>query len=403
MAKASWEFYIRWIALLLLTFQAASHAIVMRYSRGILKEKFITTGAVIMMEVVKGVICVVAILRDPQLGGTIDKTVAHCVYLLRTALPLSIPAGVYFIQNNLAFLALQHLDAPTFNVLAQLKLLTAAVFAVILLKRRLSSRKWRALFLLIVGVVLIILATDQTSRAAAAAAAANGEPMSGKVAAPGSILIGVAATIGMVSCSGLAGVYFEKVLKSTAQVNLFERNVQLSFYSIIFGLVQLLLFDATELFEKGFFYDYSRWTWANIMVGAVGGIIVAVVVKYTDTIMKGFATSAAIVLTSFFSHFVFGTELDAFFALGVAVVIISIFNYSEEDMVVPASNPAAAPLAPAESFSKAVSPSSSPSALSSSQVDHRAPTPARLLSEHTAGGVASRSVEIELGSTRRSE
>jgi UDP-sugar transporter A1/2/3 len=56
-------------------------------------------------------------------------------------------------------------------------------------------------------------------------------------------------------CSGFSSVYFEKVLKSTTQITIFERNFQLALWSILFCIAGLL-FDYKEISEKGFFHEY---------------------------------------------------------------------------------------------------------------------------------------------------
>jgi drug/metabolite transporter (DMT)-like permease len=54
----------------------------------------------------------------------------------------AVPAAVYALQNNLLLLAVSRLDAPTFLVLSQAKVLTTAGFSVLLLGRRLHPVRW---------------------------------------------------------------------------------------------------------------------------------------------------------------------------------------------------------------------------------------------------------------------
>ena len=63
---------------------------------------------------------------------------------------------------------------------------------------------------------------------------------------------------------------------------------------------------------------------------AAGGILVAMVMKYADNIVKGFAVSVAIVMTSLLSVVLFGVSIDLVFAVGAALVIVSIFNYNDQ-------------------------------------------------------------------------
>jgi len=319
--RSSW--YIPAVTLVFLALQNSGHSICIRYSRGILREKYITSGAVWMMELLKCSLCLAVI--SYQRGV---QTSAYLKTLLRSSLPLAVPAGMYFMQNTLSFVSLQNLDSAVFNVLSQTKLLTAAVFSVILLNRTLSWRKWCALFLLVTGVAMIVTATDPNARKCHGTETVA---VAVKPAPQGNFWLGVGCVIALCFSSGFAGVYFEKILKSASDISLWDRNFQLSFYSLFFGWIQLFIVDHELLMSKGFFYDYSWVTWLSICIGAIGGILVAVVVKYADNIIKGYATSTAIIFTSLFSYFFFDITLDVNFALGVFVVIISLFNYGEED------------------------------------------------------------------------
>jgi UDP-sugar transporter A1/2/3 len=69
-------------------------------------------------------------------------------------LKLLVPAGLYTLQNNLLFIALSSLDAATYQVTYQLKILTTAMFSVFMLGRQIDSTKWVSLVILMAGVSL---------------------------------------------------------------------------------------------------------------------------------------------------------------------------------------------------------------------------------------------------------
>ncbi|CAF4349687.1 unnamed protein product, partial [Rotaria sordida] len=132
--------------------------------------------------------------------------------------------------------------------------------------------------------------------------------------------------------SGLAGVYFEKILKSN-DVSVWICNIQLGIFGIIFGTITMYLSDGPEVKEKGFLYGYTNMVWTATLVQSVGGLIVALVVKHADNILKSFATSAAILLSCIVSIVLFDFQLTLLFTLGAALVIFSIFLYSKPELI----------------------------------------------------------------------
>ena len=141
-------------------------------------------------------------------------------------------------------------------------------------------------------------------------------------------LVGLVAVI--VSClmSGFAGVYFEKILKGTKQT-IWLRNVQLGFIGMFSGYVTMEINDGSRVRQNGFFFGYDWLVWVVIFIQAFGGLMVAVVVKYADNILKGFATSAAIILSCIASMYFFDFKLSLPFTAGATLVIISVYMYSK--------------------------------------------------------------------------
>jgi drug/metabolite transporter (DMT)-like permease len=127
--------------------------------------------------------------------------------------------------------------------------------------------------------------------------------------------------------SGLAGVYFEKILKNS-KVSIWVRNIQLGLFGSSFALVTVYLSDFEAVKAKGFFFGYNTLVWINILVQAGGGLLVAIVIKYADNILKGFATSIAIIISCLASAYLFGTVIDLVFTIGTFLVVLSVVLYS---------------------------------------------------------------------------
>lgn len=229
------------------------------------------------------------------------------------------PSFLYVIQNNLLYTSASNLDAATYQVTYQLKILTTALFTVLILKRTLMGTQWAGLLVLLVGVVLVQLA-DTTPTSAA------------KLPVEQDRFLGFSAALGACVLSGFAGIFFEKILKGS-EISVWVRNVQLSFLSLPLGLFTTFVADFAAVSEKGFFFGYDGFVVYVIILQAVGGLIVAMVVKYADNILKGFATSLAIVISCIASIYLFDFVLSGQFMMGVILVIGSIYlyNYKPQD------------------------------------------------------------------------
>lgn len=172
------------------------------------------------------------------------------------------------------------------------------------------------------------------------------------------VLLGVALVLTQATISGFSSVYFERVLKKTGagkQPSIWERNFQLAAYSV-------LVLGATSIAENmnqsvtaaeagapssgaaGFSF-FKGWSLVPVVICVMSGatgLVIAATLKYADAVLKCLATSCAILVTSTAGYFLFHSVIDVFVAIGMATVVLAVFNYTLD------ATPAPAPLSPPE-------------------------------------------------------
>jgi len=301
-------------SLVLLCLQNVVVILVMRHTRSRPGDMYLSSTAVIMTEILKLITSLVIVFC--QEGRSLSRFLQHLNENITQkpvdCLKISIPSFIYVLQNNLLYLAVSNLDAATFQVSYQLKLLATALFSVIMLKKPLSRMQWCSLVILFIGVSIVQFQPHDPSKSEAT----NQSPALGMIAVLASCLM-----------SGFAGVYFEKILKGTVQ-SIWLRNIQLASIGIVLGILTMLINDGKVLYEKGFFFGYDGLVWFVICVQSFGGLMVAMVVKYADNILKGFATSSAIIISCITSMILFDFQLSLQFSIGASFVMLSLYIYN---------------------------------------------------------------------------
>ena len=110
----------------------------MRYTRSMPGEgQYITQTAVIMQEVLKGLACVLLLLKD-------EGTLSSAWEKPNEALKTSVPALLYLVQNNLQYVAVGYLDAATYTVSYQSKVIWSGMLSMVLLGRKLGAHRFAA-------------------------------------------------------------------------------------------------------------------------------------------------------------------------------------------------------------------------------------------------------------------
>ena len=206
---------IKYSALFLLVAQMVGLVLLMRYSRLASSAKneplYLASTAVFLMEIMKLVICFGVVLY--QMSGNISHFVReihhHTIGSPLEMMKLTIPSLLYTVQNNLLYLALTNLDAATYQVCYQLKILTTALFSAVLLQRTFSCMKWTSLIVLTVGVAIVQLSgSSGTHQHAANSDHHDSVRELADQMESHNRFIGLVAVICAACTSGFSGVYF---------------------------------------------------------------------------------------------------------------------------------------------------------------------------------------------------
>lgn len=309
---------LKYASLLFITIQTSVLVLSMRMSR--LTEEsnlYLISTVVLCAEVLKLILSLTYVIIEEgfNLKSALELISDQVFLNFSDTIKVLLPSALYVMQNNLLYIAISRLNAVVYQVLYQTKLLTTAMFMVLILQKNLRLYQWIALLLLCAGIILTQLSTSPTSTSES------------RETVQSSSLIGFFAILIASFSSGFAGVYFEKILKGTAP-SIWIRNIQLALFGIPLSLFGVIAYDFDNIKNQGFFHGYSMLVWFVVLLQAFGGIGVAFVMKYADNILKGFATGLSILLSTVISYFVlndFSPTILIF--LGAVFVIAAVMLY----------------------------------------------------------------------------
>lgn len=232
---------------------------------------------------------------------------------------VAVPALLYTVQNNLIYVALANIEVVAFQVLYQTKLLLTALLSFCFLGSRFSVLQWMSLLMLTAGVIAV-----EMSDASSAGPAKADKPRHDRARG-----MGAAASLMSALLSSCAGVYFEAVVKRKEQnaPSLWVRNVQLCVFSVPLAAFAVVYQWGHIQKAGGVFIGFDAYANMLVLLNAAGGLVVAVVVKYGDNVLKNFTTSCSVILGTIISVVLFDFKLTLQFVWGAALVLIAAYLY----------------------------------------------------------------------------
>ena len=70
----------------------------------------------------------------------------------------------------------------------------------------------------------------------------------------------------------------------------------------------------------------------TVFNSAIGGLIVAAVLKFADSVLKGYATAISVIVTGVMSMVLFDTKLHIVYFMGIVNVVIAVLLYNGKNM-----------------------------------------------------------------------
>ena len=136
-------------------------------------------------------------------------------------------------------------------------------------------------------------------------------------------LLALAGLIAETVLSCLCAVYMQKIFKNSFD-ELWIRNAQMSFFSILFYIFVIVYFDLTFIPTKvGILFSF---------LGAFGGILVALSLFYCGALTKVISTSSSIVLTTICENIIRKEGLKFTVTCFYTIVSLSVLLYATENI-----------------------------------------------------------------------
>mmetsp|Transcript_19411 Transcript_19411/g.35168 ORF Transcript_19411/g.35168 Transcript_19411/m.35168 type:complete len:348 (-) Transcript_19411:64-1107(-) len=240
---------------------------------------------------------------------------------MRQCLEFSVPALIYFVNNNLVFLILDHVSPTTFQLLSQLKTVFTGLLFRLFLGKKLTAYQYIAIWQLAAGT------------------ACSQIPLNQLESSP-NVTTNLGVILSVVSCvlSAFGGIYSEKLLKKgngKGSDSIHWQNIQLYGWGILFNFFGMYIepffheVKAPPLGQQqSFWYGYNRWAYVVIINNALNGLAISAILKYADNIARVYAHAAAMLLTMTLSVFLFGQDPTPQLLIAIAVVSASAVQYN---------------------------------------------------------------------------
>lgn len=279
----------------------SANTFAVRLSRTQSDSQYSTSLLLLLVDILKVTVCWFA------MG---DKRRVTCRLRVSTALP----GILYTWQTQLLLYSATYLEATVYQVLGQVKIATAAFFCWFILGKTYRPSQILSLFGLMLGTAMV-QASHKPVHLLALTHAQH---------APAVLAVLTAAV-----SSGYAGVLVEKLLKDQGN-SFLSVNIEFALSSAIISFTQFCVFDLSRVSYRacGLFCSFNWFTCLVVVLQIASGLLVGLLLKFTDSVVKTFAVCCSLLLTCVVD-LTLGADLPLILTSGLCTTLASMLLYAE--------------------------------------------------------------------------
>lgn len=226
----------------------------------------------------------------------------------------AIPGFIFFVQNNLSFIALQHISNAGFQLLLNMRIAAVGVLTVTLLGKKLNKLKWIAIGLLTVGSMQYELAGCSNDGGL-------------KTDVEGLMVMGI-----LITTAAAGNVVTQLVMQKNMDQPLMFQNMLLYSWGVIFnGINWFYSVSSSRATDKPVEWFGGGFGQAAVLLcvfNAIYGLSISVILKRFGSLPRTFISCMAIISNAFLDKIFFGETMSILVLTTFAIILGGIYLFT---------------------------------------------------------------------------
>jgi len=230
-----------------------------------------------------------------------------------------VPVLCYVASDVLNFVLFEHKVSPTlFACVKQSRIVITAIMHRFLLGKNVSPIQWIAVLQLSLASILFV--AEDTGKSAPA----------GEVQDRSNEMVGVMWLLFKCFLDSIAVVWMDKYFKQLDEAGFpySEQQVVFSVQSLISSVIFVMVYNKQDFFSgRPLFDGFNDGAWVSALLTAFYGILVSLVLRYLDSMIKQFQALCSVIVTTWCDQIFFGKVVSLVDWVAIMTILISVFLY----------------------------------------------------------------------------